>query len=109
MMPMTRTLILGSAALALALLLVAPAPARADDAAAGAQLAQRWCASCHVIGNAPPAEAQVGPPSFPAIAKGTLTAAQLRTFLTKPHGAMPDLSLTRVEISDLVAYIESLR
>jgi mono/diheme cytochrome c family protein len=106
MMPMTRAQILGSAALAL--LLFAPALARAD-AAAGAQLAQRWCASCHVIGTAPPAQAQVGPPSFPAIAKGKLTAAQLRTFLTKPHGAMPDLSLTRVEISDLVAYIESLR
>lgn len=105
-MPMTRYRILGSAALALALLV--PALARAD-AANGARLAERWCSSCHMIGYTPPAQTQVGPPSFPAIAKGGLTAAQLRTFLTKPHGAMPDLSLTRAEISDLVAYIESLR
>lgn len=105
-MPIPRHWIIASGALALALL--APALARAD-AARGAQLAQLWCASCHVIGNAPPAQVQVGPPSFPVIAKGKLPAAQLRGFLTKPHGAMPDLSLTRAEISDLVAYIESLR
>lgn len=97
-----------AAGLALPLGFLAPALARAD-AAAGARLAGRWCASCHVIGNTPPARIQVGPPSFPAIAKGKLTAAQLRAFLTKPHGSMPDLSLTRAEISDLVAYIESLR
>jgi mono/diheme cytochrome c family protein len=97
-----------AAALAVGCVLLAPAFARAD-AAQGAQLAQRWCASCHVIGNAPQSRVQVGPPSFPSIAKSGLTAAQLRVFLTKPHGSMPDLSLTRAEISDLVAYIESLR
>ena len=105
-MPMRHARIPAVTALVLALFV--PALARAD-AANGARLAQRWCASCHVIGNTPPARIQVGPPSFPAIAKGKLTAAQLRTFLTKPHGSMPDLSLTRAEISDLVAYIESLR
>ena len=38
-----------------------------------------------------------------------MSADQLRTFLAKPHGAMPDLALSRAEIDDLIAYIESLR
>jgi cytochrome c len=33
----------------------------------------------------------------------------LRAFLSHPHGAMPDLSLTRAEIDDLVGYIETFR
>jgi hypothetical protein len=34
---------------------------------------------------------------------------QLRAFLTKPHGATPDLSLSRAEIEDQIAYIQSRR
>jgi cytochrome c len=49
-----------------------------------------------------------GPPSF-RIAAGHLNPDQLRAWLTHPHGAMPDLSLTRAEIDDLIAYIETLR
>jgi len=52
---------------------------------------------------------QQGPPSFRTIAQGELTADQLRTFLPRPHPPMPDLSLTRTEIHDLIAYIEALR
>jgi len=66
------------------------------------------CANCHLIGEAPASSAQQGPPSFRVIA-GRLTGEQLRTFLTHPHGAMPDLSLSRSEIDDLTAYIETLR
>ena len=82
-------------------------PARAD-ATKGSQLAQQWCANCHVTGGSPAGNLQQGPPSFSTIAR-TRTADQLRTFLSHPHGAMPDLSLTRVEIKDLVGYIETLR
>jgi len=39
----------------------------------------------------------------------TLTADQLRTFLSHPHPPMPDLSLTRAEIDDLIEYIATLR
>jgi cytochrome c len=56
----------------------------------------------------PRRQCSAGPPSFRTIA-GARTADQLRTFLSHPHGAMPDLSLTRAEIDDLVGYIESLR
>jgi cytochrome c len=78
------------------------------DAAKGSQLAQQWCASCHVTGGTPAGNLQQGPPSFSTIAHAR-TAEQLRAFLSHPHGAMPDLSLTRAEIDDLVGYIETLR
>ena len=78
------------------------------DAAKGGQLAQQWCASCHVTGGPPAGNLQQGPPSFSTSAHAR-TADQLRAFLSHPHGAMPDLSLTRAEIDDLVGYIETLR
>jgi len=78
------------------------------DAAKGSQLAQQWCASCHVTGGTPAGNLQQGPPSFSTIAHAR-TADQLRVFLSHPHGAMPDLSLTRAEIDDLVSYIKTLR
>jgi len=83
-------------------------PARAD-ADKGAQFARQWCASCHVIGNNSAGPVPQGPPSFQMIAHSGLTADQLRAFLSHPHGAMPDLSLSRAEIDDLIAYINTFR
>jgi mono/diheme cytochrome c family protein len=92
----------------LALTLVTPHAVRAD-AQKGAQLARQWCANCHVIGGNPAAAVPQGPPSFPATARSGMTADQLRAFLSHPHGAMPDLHLTRAEIDDLIGYVETLR
>jgi mono/diheme cytochrome c family protein len=96
------------AVLATILLVILAVPARAD-AARGAALAERWCAACHVIGPGRGGSVPQGPPTFPQVARSGLTADQLRAFLSHPHGAMPDLSLTRAEIDDLVAYIATLR
>jgi mono/diheme cytochrome c family protein len=85
------------------------APSFAADAARGAQLAQQWCASCHVLPGNPGQTALQGPPSFRDIARGNKTPDQLRIFLIKPHGSMPQLNLSRAEIDDLLAYIETLR
>jgi mono/diheme cytochrome c family protein len=90
------------------LALIATHPARAD-AQKGAQLARQWCANCHVVGSNPAGTVPQGPPTFPAIARSGMTADQLRAFLSHPHGAMPDLALTRAEIDDLIGYIETLR
>ena len=79
------------------------------DAQKGGQLAQQWCAHCHVIGGNPAGGVPQGPPSFPMIARRGMSADQLRAFLSHPHGAMPDLSLTRAEIDALIGYIETLR
>ena len=91
----------------LAILWLLPKPAAAD-AANGARLAQQWCANCHVInGSGPSARLPQGPPSF-RVAAGHLNPGELRSFLSHPHGAMPDLALTRAEIDDLIAHIENL-
>lgn len=85
------------------------APAVADDARNGAQLAQVWCANCHLVPGVSGGPALQGPPSFRTIAHDSKTPDQLRAFLEQPHGAMPQLSLSRAEIADLLAYIASLR
>ena len=46
-------------------------------------------------------------PTFIDIAKSGMSAEQLHAFLSHPHGAMPDLALTRTEIDDLIAYSAS--
>ena len=89
--------------------LAAVHPSFAADAARGAQLAGQWCASCHVLPEGSKQTAPQGPPSFRDMAYGSKTAAQLEIFLMNPHGAMPPLALSRVEIADIVAYIEAQR
>jgi len=91
------------------ILLVAAAHPAHADAARGDQLAQQWCANCHVVGDNPTGAVKEGPPSFRSIARGGMTADQLRAFLSHPHGAMPDLALSRAEIDDLIGYIQTLR
>jgi cytochrome c len=90
------------------LLFLAARPADAD-AAKGAQIARQWCANCHVIGGSAAGPVPQGPPSFQMVARSGMTADQLRAFLSHPHGAMPDLALTRAEVDDLISYIETLR
>lgn len=98
------------AAPAFALVVLAPLAAQAD-AAGGSRLAHQWCVNCHVVdtaGGGPSSSLPQGPPSFRVIA-AHLNPEQIHAFLTRPHGAMPDLALSRAEIDDLVAYIESQR
>jgi cytochrome c len=92
----------------LALVIIAMHPASAD-VSKGAQIARQCCANCHVIGGNSTGAAPQGPPSFPTIARSGLTTDQLSAFLSHPHGAMPDLALTRTEIDDLIGYIGTLR
>jgi mono/diheme cytochrome c family protein len=60
------------------------------DAGEGRQLAQRWCSSCHLVGDRQQGSVPQGPPSFRTVAKGGMTDVALRAFLSHPHGAMPD-------------------
>ena len=84
--------------------------AQAADADAGAALAERWCSSCHVVSPDQETAAQDGVPTFMALANDTGKSAEaLAAFMQAPHPPMPDMSLTRREVGDLVAYIESLR
>ncbi|WP_439574028.1 c-type cytochrome [Phreatobacter sp.] len=79
------------------------------DAAAGRAIAERWCAACHLVGQ-DQRSATAAVASFAEIARRHAgSPAVLEGFLADPHPPMPDLSLTRQEIRDLVAYIGSLR
>ena len=86
-----------------------PGAALAQDAAAGRMLAQTWCANCHTVDARPMVSAdQV--PGFAVIAnRPGVTADGLRTFLSAPHGRMPDLSLSRTDIDNAIAYLLTLR
>lgn len=79
------------------------------DPQKGATLAQRWCASCHIVS---PAQARGidGTRSFAAIAKSdNFNVDQLAFFLLDPHPVMPRMALSRNEARDLAAYIATQR
>jgi mono/diheme cytochrome c family protein len=89
----------------------APAVAlAAGDPANGLQLARHWCVGCHLVAPGDIASASDSAPPFPEIAKDPATTPErLRSWLSQPHPAMPDLMLTRDQNDDLVAYIASLK
>ena len=82
--------------------------ARADPKEGG-RLARQWCSGCHIVAANQSGAVPQGPPSFPSLARSSMTATQLRAFLSHPHPPMPDLALTRAEIDNLIDYIQSLR
>lgn len=95
-----------------AALLAGPAVAQSlpGDPVQGRIIAERWCASCHVVSPRPVGPVGDGATPFQTIADRTATTAlSLRAFLASPHGQMPDLNLTRAEMDDLISYILSLR
>jgi mono/diheme cytochrome c family protein len=80
------------------------------DVAAGRQLSETWCSSCHLVGPSASSGIVNGAPTFPAIARmKSTTVLSLRAFLQTPHARMPDLHLTRDEVDNIAAYILSLR
>lgn len=79
----------------------------AGDPARGRVLARTWCSSCHTT-----ERTNVGKdlaPSFPSIAeRGQPDQLEARAFLNAPHPPMPDFNLSRSQIDDIVAYLQSL-
>jgi mono/diheme cytochrome c family protein len=81
----------------------------AADADHGAEIAKRWCSTCHVV-DADQKRADADVPTFTAIArKSDFTPEKVAFFLLDPHPKMPNFSLNRYEAADLAAYISSLR
>ena len=80
----------------------------AGNPVVGRATAERWCASCHVVAQDQRAGADA--PSFQSIARRPdVTESLLVAFLSTSHPRMPDMSLSRQEIADLVAYFRELR
>ena len=81
----------------------------AADAANGQRLAERWCASCHVVASSQQHGNTQAPPFSEIAKKPHLDAPMIALFLLLPHPKMPDMSLSRYEAGDLAAYIASLK
>ena len=83
--------------------------AMAADANNGAQIAKRWCATCHLV-DSDQKQASADVPPFAAIArKPDFTPEKVAFFLLDPHPKMPNFPLSRSEAADIAAYIGSLR
>jgi mono/diheme cytochrome c family protein len=81
----------------------------AADAAHGREIAQRWCASCHLV-TPEQRQGSADAAPFSTIARmPNMDAPHIAFLLLDPHPKMPDMSLTRNEASDLAAYIASLK
>lgn len=87
----------------------ASAPLRAQDAVAGADVARKHCSGCHQTQEQPRPILGFAP-AFVKIAntKG-MTQTSIEVFLKTPHEVMPNYVLSEREISDVAAYIASLR
>ena len=99
-----------AAGLAMAAGVALAQPVGDGDAAQGRQTAERLCTSCHVSDSSSSATVPAGVPTLRTIAnKPDQTAERIAGMLIDPHPPMPNTRVTREEINDLVAYLQSLR
>ncbi|MEO1207396.1 MAG: cytochrome c [Pseudomonadota bacterium] len=82
----------------------------AADAARGQVLAERLCATCHVVGPTQTGAATAGPPTFASIAnRPGQTRERILNVLIAPHPPMPNVQMTLHEIDDIIAYLDTMR
>ena len=100
------------AVLTLGVLALASTPAWSltGDPVLGKELAQKWCAACHVVSENQTTAPAAQMPTFKEIAeKGIVEKSGIGIFLAAPHPQMPKLSLTRQQMADLQSYIVGLK
>jgi len=89
------------------------AAARDANTEGGRQLAQRVCASCHIVSADQPVPPipGYGPSFFDLATRSDITPQWLHGFLARRQAMhrMPDLQLTNRQIEDVSAYLFSLR
>ena len=96
---LTGTLLAGCA-------LLAPGFASAADAQHGKSIAERWCAGCHLVERDQKVATNDQAPPFASLAqRPDFNADRLALLLLAPHPNMPELSLSRSEVTDLAGYI----
>jgi len=82
---------------------------RAGIPAHGRAMAEAWCSACHLV-SSEQTHANVDVPTFLSIARRLPTDADvLAAFIANPHPPMPNMSLSRQDIQDLLAYIATLK
>ena len=96
--------------LSLLLLLPAAAAQAAGDGQAGRQVAERWCARCHVVGTAKPYGGIDSTPTFFLMSEKFDDYRQrVQTFKDRrPHKALDFDEVSRHDLEDLLAYIGGL-
>ena len=86
---------------------VQAAPSPPGDPAAGREFIMRSCVSCHAPDEA--TRAVDGAPSLSFIARDNKERpAFIRGWLMAPHSPMPEILLSRQQINDIIAYLETL-
>jgi cytochrome c len=76
----------------------------------GKNLATSLCSNCHPVDSVGQEQANVDIPSFPEIAnKVDQSSGAIMAAIMLPKHPMPTIPLTKSELSDLAAYILSLR
>lgn len=97
-----------AAALAAGVALLPAVSAAQGDERSGRAIAGRWCVECHLIAPSGPGS-DIGP-TFESVANDPdRSQSRVRGWLADPHPPMPNLDLTRREIEDVIAYLESLK
>lgn len=88
-----------------------PVSSEIDPAAyRGAAIAQQVCNQCHDIGLGQGPEVPVQAPAFRDIAKRPdTTPEKLAAWMARSHTVMPNYMFTEPDVSDLAAFIASLR
>lgn len=82
----------------------------APDPAHGQDLAERLCTNCHLVGSGQQQHANADIPSFHEIAnKEGQTTGVITAHIVLPKHPMPTIPLTKSELTDLAAYIMTLR
>lgn len=85
------------------------APSAGADADHGKQIAERWCASCHLVERGQESATDQAPPFAYLARTPDLDENKLAFLLLLPHPNMPRVSLSRTEAADLADYIRSVK
>ncbi len=76
----------------------------------GGEIAKAWCTQCHLVGAEITGTVQSDVPTFHQIAnRAGQSPDRIKNFLIDPHPPMPNLHLSRQQMSDLATYILSLK
>ena len=87
-----------------------PSMSFAADAYQGKDVAERWCAGCHVVERDQKSPAIDQAPPFASVGRTPgFDANKLAILLLKPHPNMPKLALSRDEVANLADYILTLK
>jgi len=102
-----KTSVFCASTVVIALLATSSTASAAGSAEAGKRLAQQWCASCHQVEPNAPAKDTAPPFASLGVEKGK-DPGWIRAWLANPHPPMQGINLSRQQIDDIVAYLQSL-